>query len=245
MFWNVCLESKARQPPSWLNFQENQVITVVILLQTIFVLFSFLGCTSKQVIHTIPPPPSEYEKKDYPQKFDQKGLASWYGPNFHGKKTANGERYNMYSLTAAHRFLPFNSQILVTNLENKKQIVVRINDRGPFVKDRIIDLSYAAAKKLDMINSGIVPVEIKTSQPVNPNNRYFIQIGSFISRNKAETLVNKLHQTGYTESRVQKKIIGNQPFWRVQAGIFQTIQTAKKHLPRFKKYNPGCFIIEN
>ena len=92
-----------------------------------------------------------------------RGYASWYGKEFHGRKTSNGEIYNMYSLTAAHRSLPFNSIVEVKNLENGKKVVVRINDRGPFIKKRkrIIDLSYAAAKKIDSVDAGVVKVRLK------------------------------------------------------------------------------------
>jgi len=89
------------------------------------------------------------------------GYASWYGEEFHGRKTANGEIFNMYSLTAAHRSLPFNSIVEVKNLENGKKVVVRINDRGPFVRGRIIDLSYAAAKKIGCVDAGVVKVRLK------------------------------------------------------------------------------------
>jgi len=95
----------------------------------------------------------------------EEGMASWYGKKFHGKKTASGERFNMHALTAAHRTLPFGTQVKVTNLENKKSVVVRINDRGPFVKGRIIDLSYAAARKIDMIEKGVVKVRIEVVKP--------------------------------------------------------------------------------
>lgn len=92
--------------------------------------------------------------------FEEIGIASWYGPGFHGKKTANGEVFNTYALTAAHKFLPFNTNILVTNLENGKTCVVRITDRGPFVDDRIIDLSQAAAKQIDMVKNGTAKVHL-------------------------------------------------------------------------------------
>ncbi|MDQ6973582.1 MAG: septal ring lytic transglycosylase RlpA family protein, partial [Mariprofundaceae bacterium] len=82
------------------------------------------------------------------EHYDRTGMASWYGKKFHGKKTANGERYDMYAMTAAHTTLPMPSRVRVTNLSNGRSVVVRINDRGPFVKDRVIDLSYAAAKAL-------------------------------------------------------------------------------------------------
>ncbi len=89
------------------------------------------------------------------------GMASYYGKDFHGKKTANGEIFNMYALTAAHKSLPFDTKVRVTNLQNNRSVVVRINDRGPFVKGRIIDLSYAAAQKIDMVAMGTVKVKIE------------------------------------------------------------------------------------
>ena len=96
-------------------------------------------------------------KRYYPKKdlnYDEKGIASWYGPKFHGKLTANGEIFNQYKLTAAHKTLPIPSAVRVTNLKNNKSLIVRINDRGPFVNDRIIDLSYQSAKKLNLLKSG-------------------------------------------------------------------------------------------
>jgi rare lipoprotein A len=91
----------------------------------------------------------------------QQGLASWYGPGFHGRRTANGERFNQYDLTAAHRTLPFNTRVRVTNLQNGQSIVVRINDRGPFIRGRIIDLSRAAARLLGMYRQGVVQVKVE------------------------------------------------------------------------------------
>ena len=92
---------------------------------------------------------------------EEVGEASWYGPDFHGKTTANGERYNMLGLTAAHRTLPFNTLLRVTNLANQRSIVVRVNDRGPFLKGRILDLSYAAARALGANRSGVIRVQIR------------------------------------------------------------------------------------
>ena len=89
------------------------------------------------------------------------GIASWYGPGFHGRTTANGEIYNKNKLTAAHKTLPFNTKVLVTNLKNNKSVLVRINDRGPFIEDRIIDLSEEAAKKIDSKIQGIAHVKVQ------------------------------------------------------------------------------------
>lgn len=110
-------------------------------------------------------------KKYYPKKnlnYDKKGVASWYGPKFHGKLTANGEIFNQYELTAAHKTLPIPSAVKVTNLKNNKSLIVRINDRGPFVNDRIIDLSYQSAKKLNMLKdgTGFVRVQILRSESI-------------------------------------------------------------------------------
>ena len=89
------------------------------------------------------------------------GTASWYGPRFHGKKTSSGEKFNKHELTAAHKFLPFNTQVLVTNLNNNKRVIVRINDRGPFKPDRIIDLSEEAAGMLDAKKQGLTYVKVQ------------------------------------------------------------------------------------
>lgn len=92
---------------------------------------------------------------------EETGLASWYGPKYHGRTTASGERYNMFDLTAAHRTLPFGTRLRVTNLLNGKQVLVRVNDRGPFVKGRVIDVSYEAAKRLEMTQAGVVRVRVE------------------------------------------------------------------------------------
>lgn len=93
--------------------------------------------------------------------YAKRGIASWYGKEFHKRKTSSGERYNMYAMTAAHKTLPLFTSVLVTNLANGRKVIVKVNDRGPFKDDRLIDLSYAAAKKLKMVNKGTVPVNIK------------------------------------------------------------------------------------
>ncbi|OQX30032.1 MAG: hypothetical protein B0D92_00590 [Spirochaeta sp. LUC14_002_19_P3] len=111
--------------------------------------------------------------------FEQTGIASWYGGIFHGRLTANGEVYDTYDLTCAHKTLPFGTLLEVKNLKNQKTIQVRVNDRGPFVDDRIIDLSYAAAKALDMIRDGTAKVLISTDENSIPRARFKIQIGAW------------------------------------------------------------------
>ena len=105
-----------------------------------------------------------------PGRFKERGIASWYGKKFHGKRTASGEIYDMYGMTAAHPILPVPSYARVTNLANKKSVVVRINDRGPFLRERIIDLSYAAAYKLGMVNDGSAEVVVEVESLVADNN---------------------------------------------------------------------------
>ena len=106
-----------------------------------------------------------YKPKHNP-KYDEKGIASWYGPGFHGKRTALGDTFNMHAMTAAHPTLPLNSWLHVTNLENGKQIFVRLNDRGPFTEKRIIDLSKGAAEKLDI--KGLAKVRVQYAGPAKP-----------------------------------------------------------------------------
>ena len=130
-----------------------------------------------------------------PSETIQTGIASWYGPNFHGKATSNREVYDMYDLTAAHKSLPFGTFLVVTNLNNGKSVTVRINDLGPFVKDRIIDLSYAAAKAVDMIDTGTAPVKLEILTDISPkrsSQKFSVQVGSFVQEDNAKVLKNEL-----------------------------------------------------
>lgn len=120
---------------------------IVLLL---FVLLLVAGCAGKKG------PVIEPTRKGD----EQRGLASWYGKKYHGRPTASGERFDMHKVSAAHRTLPLGSVVKVTNLDNGRTLQVRINDRGPFIDGRIIDLSYKAAKKLDMVKAGVVPVKL-------------------------------------------------------------------------------------
>lgn len=120
------------------------------------------------------------------------GIASWYGQEFHGRPTASQEIFDQHDLTAAHRTLPFGTMVLVTNLENGRQVTVRINDRGPFVRGRIIDLSYAAARLLGIVGPGTsrVKIEVVSFNPKEekPTDGYILQVGSFVDPDNARTL---------------------------------------------------------
>lgn len=124
------------------------------------------------------------------------GIASWYGPKFHGRLTANGETYDMHGLTAAHKTLPFNTKLRVTNLNNGKSVILRINDRGPFLHNRIIDLSKGAAIAVDMIETGTAPVLLEILEMPNTRNLYMLQIASFADPVNAQNLLDRLTASG-------------------------------------------------
>jgi rare lipoprotein A len=158
------------------------------------------------------------EAKPKPANPVQEGIASWYGPGFHGKKTSNKEIYNMHDLTAAHQTLPFETHVLVTNLENGRSVVVRINDRGPFVKDRIIDLSHAAAQVLDMVAEGTAPVRLEILLDRSPpldSQKYSVQIGSFSAEENAQALAGEL-RSKYPGVYIAKFRTSRQTFYRVR-----------------------------
>ena len=125
--------------------------------------------------------------------YKARGIASWYGTKFHKQRTSSGDMYDMYSMTAAHKTLPLPSYVRVKNLDNGREAVVRVNDRGPFRHDRIIDLSYAAAAKLGLLPKGTARVEIESLVPKGTKlAQYYIQAGSFTLQKSANTLRNKL-----------------------------------------------------
>jgi rare lipoprotein A len=148
------------------------------------------------------------------------GLASWYGGDFHGRRTSNREIYDMYEMTAAHKTLPFGTWVMVTNLDNGQTVAVRINDRGPFVGQRIIDLSYAAASMIDMVGRGVVPVRLDildglaTADPP-PYPQYFVQVGSFISENNARDLERRLRPK-YQDVMVSSYVTASRTYFRVR-----------------------------
>jgi rare lipoprotein A len=144
--------------------------------------------------------------------YKSSAVASYYADKFHGRKTSNGEIFNMYALTAAHKTLPFNTKIKVTNLSNGKSVIVRVNDRGPFVKGREIDLSKAAAVQLDMIKSGTTKVKLTVltegksgTVKESKNTTWDIQLGAFSKRENAEALVKKLQKAGFTKYLAYQK----------------------------------------
>ncbi len=207
---------------------------------------------------------NRYYVMDSSKGFTQKGVASWYGPNFHGKRTSSGETYNMHAMTAAHKTLPIPVYVKVKNLTNGKTAVVLVNDRGPFAHDRIIDLSYAAAKKLGVVGPGTAKVEIValdsaknvSRAPVrviplktavqDPANM-FVQLGSFSSEENAVKLSNELKMK--KESAVLIKLVktGGGAFFRVQIGPLLDLDEASSIQKRLKRkgYKNARIVIED
>jgi rare lipoprotein A len=129
-----------------------------------------------------------------PSGYTEEGNASWYGAPFHGRRASNGETYDMYKFTAAHRTLPFETVVRVTNLSNGKSTVVRITDRGPFIENRIIDLSLAAAREIESVGPGVVPVRVEVLGNVDITAGFFtVQVGAFKDRGNAERLRDRLN----------------------------------------------------
>jgi len=181
----------------------------------------------------------------FPSGDEQKGLASWYGTDFHGKTTSNKEVYNMYAMTAAHKTLPFGSYVRVTNLNNGESVIVRINDRGPFVKGRIIDLSYAAAKKLGMSETGVAPVKIKVLRKFSPkksSQKYSVQVGSFVSKKNAKILQWKL-QKRYNKVYISKYKTSSQTFYRVRIKA-RSMKSAQKIAEKLSKKGYKAHVLE-
>ena len=159
----------------------------------------------------------------------ERGVASWYGPTFHGERTSNGESYDMYGMTAAHKTLPLPTYARVTNLRNGRSIVVRINDRGPFVANRLIDLSYTAAAKLDMLRDGTTLVEVRALSPGEPDDltrsseapppTLYLQVGAFSDERNATRAVERLHAAGLATAFVRMPVEGSgERLFRVRVG---------------------------
>lgn len=178
--------------------------------------------------------------------YTEEGVASWYGKDFHGKKTANGEIYDMRGMTAAHKILPFGTQLKVTNLDNNRSITVRVNDRGPFVANRVIDLTHSGAEKLDMLGCGTARVRLESigTVPGQQGNDliglFYVQVGAFSVKENAHSLAKKL-QNGGRASRVVFAPDIN--FHRVQAGPYPSLTAAESAATGLQEEFPNDFII--
>lgn len=174
--------------------------------------------------------------------YKKQGIASWYGRDFHKKRTASGEPYDMFTLTAAHKTLPLPSYVKVTNLNNGREVIVRVNDRGPFVDDRIIDLSYAAAEKLDMIGNGTAKVEIESMLNDVEMASYYLQAGAFNSEQRAINFQNKLIDLTAADFYIEHL----DDRYLVKAGPFADQQTMNKIMAMLKNNGvEGSFSMLN
>ena len=175
-----------------------------------------------------------YYVMDSSKGYVEKGIASWYGTKFHGRRTSSGETYDMYAMTAAHKTLPLPTYVRVTNLNNKKFVILKVNDRGPFHENRIIDLSYTAAIKLDIIKNGTGLVEVRAIEPgtsmnniQSDNNKtfsestaFYIQVGTFSKLENAEILKQKLNSFGNNLIKISSVIVSGNTLFRVRIGPF-------------------------
>ena len=163
----------------------------------------------------------------------ERGVASWYGPTFHGGNTSNGESYDMYGMTAAHKTLPLPCYARVTNLRNGRSVVVRINDRGPFVANRLIDLSYSAAAKLDMIRDGTSLVEVRALTPTVPDvltrttaqppPALYVQAGAFADQHNAQRLLARLQAAGLERAFIALPLQDGAQLYRVRLGPVDSV----------------------
>jgi len=169
-------------------------------------------------------PEAKIEKRE--SKEVQYGVASWYGGEFHGRPTSSGEVYDMYQLTCAHNTFPLGTTVMVTNLENGRSLELKVNDRGPFVKERIIDVSYAAAQMLGMWGKGTAPVKVEVvSLAIEPALRFTLQVGSFTDEANAQRLAEQLRKS-FENVYVATVETLTQKYHRVRVGQFETREAA-------------------
>lgn len=192
--------------------------------------------------------------------FRQVGLASWYGKKFHGRRTSNGEIYDMYAMTAAHKTLPLNTWVRVTHRDTGKSLVVRVNDRGPFVRGRIIDLSYTAAKKIGIVGPGTGRVEVvalgAAAGPAGGNGRpkkfipqnydagnFTFQVGAFSDRRNAERLKSRLAKI-FENAHINKLDDGDTVLYRVRVGKYVSLsQIVEDEALLARQGFPDAFVV--
>ena len=191
-----------------------------------------------------------YSVRQSSKGYTKKGLASWYGKKFHGHRTSSGETYDMYAMTAAHKTLPLPTYVRVTHLENGKSVIVKVNDRGPFHENRIIDLSYSAAKKLGVTAKGTGPVEVValdpetyqkkeayqprinrnsalSTYPAKSNFKLYLQVGAFTEQKNAIKLHKRLSRM-FKQQQIHSEFASEKNIYRVRIGPLSSVATADK-----------------
>lgn len=234
------------------------------LMIIIFWLVTFFGLCSSQAAYASKPNAAlepvgpyiikgrQYQPLPSHEGFAQGGNASWYGTDFHGKKTSSGEIYNMHGMTAAHKTLPLGVYVKVHNKQNGRKIIVRVNDRGPFVEGRIIDLSHSAAKALGIVKSGIAVVYIEAlgygkkqlkgkTAYLAPKNydagSFVIQVGSCASLENARSLATEMRKQ-YVFTIIREAVVKGVRYYRVLAGNYVSLREAE----RVRKYSANKLI---
>ncbi len=225
-------------------------LPLVVSLVSLGIVIGALGCASGGP-KTVP----TEKTKPRSEGWTEKGDASWYGEPYHGRRTASGEIYDMFEMTAAHRSLPFNTTVRVERRDTGAKVEVRITDRGPFIKGRIIDLSFAAAKVIGLDIDGVAPVKLKvlgTSQKPRSNaperptpssdgdHCTWVQVGAFSSANNAARAVERLKDGGEKALAME----GPDRLERVRVGPFQSGKEAAKALRRLVGEWPSARIVE-
>ncbi len=190
--------------------------------------------------------------------YEEFGVASWYGKDFHGRTTSNGEKYDMYDITAAHKLLPMHTMLLVQNLDNGKEIIVRVNDRGPFIQGRIVDLSYGAARKIALVKSGTAKVKVTALGELRKNTdgkgrfkdhadlrsgEYYVQIGAFTQKYNGIALQTKFLNAGH-RTVIKEATVNGRLFYRVQVFVGRTLNSARRsEQTLIKKGYRGAFVL--
>jgi len=206
-----------------------------------------------------------YEVMDSSSGYKKRGVASWYGSKFHGKRTSSGETYDMYAMTAAHKSLPLPTYVKVTNLSNKKSVVVKVNDRGPFHNDRIIDLSYTAATKLGITSNGTGLVEVVALDPggnIKKKAGYrkvaqvsgrsqqaatlYVQIGAFSDKKNAQNIQRKLENSNISNVKISRLELPRRPLYRVRVGPIKKVEQADNLLEKLEGlgYEQSAIVVE-
>lgn len=203
-----------------------------------------------------------YYTLDSAEGFEQKGIASWYGNKFHGRRTSSGEEYNMYAMTAAHKTLPIPAYVEVNNLDNGRKAIVRVNDRGPFHEGRIIDLSYAAATKLGVAQTGTANVTIRVitsdadknyqrsktfvESPVPEGDKLYVQVAAFSTEENALQHLGQLQGEGFSDVRLHIESKKGAAVYRVRIGPLPSEHVAKQVLSQLEQKNhQNLKIVKN
>jgi len=230
----------------------------------------FAGCVTAPKQRPVPPPPPDISKIPEPVPraeprsaqgnpsfyevlgkryfvmanavgYVERGVASWYGPGFHAANTSNGEKYDMYGMTAAHKTLPLPTYVQVTNLQNGRSVIVRVNDRGPFKEGRIIDLSRTAAERLDIVKNGTGFVEVRAitpgaeAAPASKTSQLYVQAGAFSSEANANRLRDQLKAQGEQSSFVRRDTVGDRVLYRVRIGPVPSVNEFDSIVARLRK----------